>query len=298
MLVTILDTNVLRGAPDEVYDDLVALERAKNVRQYADVWTLMELTSHLVSRTDSSYVACRKAITRYVERAIRPRDVPPRVVAPAEVQVSRLVFGDISEGDSENMSALFDLADRIATADWGDDLHDLLPAISEIASHVAKREEWFARYFTELRGTIESSSASHSASERNAAVRSFTRSAEAQTLDAIAMIERALRQSGRAPSELTEEMIRRVMQAVRAGSVATGLALERIVCDRANLEQSRIRNLLWDQEIAINLGNRISGLPIMVVSDDSYFGEAARLAGTEASVCSLAEYLALLRRAT
>src|SRR6476620_6609179 len=103
MLVAILDTNILRGAPDKVYENLVVLERAQNVRQYADVWTLMELTSHLVSRTDNSYVACRKAIRRYVERAIRPHMVPPRVVAPAELQVSEIVFGDVSVADSENV---------------------------------------------------------------------------------------------------------------------------------------------------------------------------------------------------
>jgi hypothetical protein len=108
------------------------------------------------------------------------------------------------------------------------------------------------------------------------------------------MMQRAARQSGKElAKDPSEETIRRVMLAGRSSSVAVGLLLER-VCDGANLEKPRIRNLLWDQEIAFSIGNSISGHRVVVVTNDAFFKEAAKLAGTESSVCSLSEYLALL----
>jgi hypothetical protein len=66
------------------------------------------------------------------------------------------------------------------------------------------------------------------------------------------------------------------------------------MCDNADLAKSRIRNLLWDQEIAGHVGQSINGMPLIVITNDTYFREAASRAGNTAAVWSAEEYLAKL----
>ena len=117
MYVTVLDTNVLRGLPPDEFSKLEAAELRNGVRQYADLWTLMELIAHLRSPTDADYRSCRMALRRCANRALLPADQAPRMLAPSELQISRLVFGEPLRDQEDNVAALVELARGIAMAD-------------------------------------------------------------------------------------------------------------------------------------------------------------------------------------
>lgn len=301
MYVSILDTNALRGMSQEEYSLLTTLEAAHGICRYTDVWTLMELIAHLRRGADAAYWQCRKAVRRCAESALLPLHQAPRLVVPPELQLSNLLFDVVLPYHAvlsyhvKNVAVLVELAQRIATADDADDLADVQEDILAVAEHVDQKEIWFAEYFENLRNQVRLSTVSSTNSERNAAIRAFTRSKSMMCLDAIALITRTYLQAGvTVPQTIPIAVINRVLAMSRAGSVAVGLLLERIFCDNASLDKPRIRNLLWDQEIASSMGSTIKGLPVVLVTDDGFFAEVARLAGSAPSVYSLEKYLAKL----
>ena len=60
------------------------------------------------------------------------------------------------------------------------------------------------------------------------------------------------------------------------------------------LGKPRHRNLMWDQEVSASVGQSVDGLPIILVTSNTYFGEAAGMAGHPLAVCTPNEYLAKL----
>lgn len=295
MHVAILDTNVLRGISPEDFDQLRTAESNLGIRQYADIWTIMELIAHLSDPADIAYRQSRLALKRCAQRALlHPRE-KPRVVAPMELQMSHLVFRQASEDDRANVIAHIELAQMIASVPDGDDLARMMESIGTVAAHVAAQEQWFAEYFASLCRAVEDVPGDETLRERHALVRSYVRSAEARRDDAIALITRTYRQRGITPPDpIPSDLIERVELASRTSSLAVAVLLERIVCEGASLDKPKIRNLLWDQEIAGNLGQQIEGLPILVVTADGFFAEAARRAGHAAAVRSPLEYATML----
>jgi hypothetical protein len=84
------------------------------------------------------------------------------------------------------------------------------------------------------------------------------------------------------------------MSATLATSHAVGILLECVVCEGANLDNSRIRNLLWDQEVAASVGQSMDCLPMLLITRDGFFREAAVRAGHHTAVYPPAEYAAML----
>jgi hypothetical protein len=295
MYVTVLDTNVLRGLPPDEFSKLEAAELRNGVRQYADLWTLMELIAHLRSPTDADYRSCRMALRRCANRALLPADQAPRMLAPSEQQISRLVFGEPLRDQEDNVAAFVELARGIAMADVADDLGGFRDGIQLVADHVSQKERWFAEYFENLREQVYEATKSVTNSERNKAVRAWTRSDAAIRMDAEALVRRAFSQAEReVPHQIPPHLIDCVLAASRPGSWAVALLLERIICDNTDLGKLRHRNLMWDQEVSASVGQSVDGLPIIVVTSDSYFGETAGMAGHRSAVCTPDEYLAKL----
>jgi hypothetical protein len=295
MRATIFDTNILRSLSDEQFDRINEREVKLGVRQFADPWTLMELIAHLHSIDDSAYRPCRAALRRCAKRALAPLMEPPRIVEPAELQVSRTVFGEALPWLEENFAAFIELSRSIAFSESGDDLAVFSTEIKSIAQHVEDKERWFTQFFGDLRQQFLEAAESHTIGEQRLEVRAFTGSAEMLRHDARALVTRAYHQAGQQPPEpLPSVLIDRVLATPQHSSAAVGLLFERIICDSADLEKSNIRNLLWDQEVAGNMGQTIDGLPVLLVTDDKFFANVAKISGNEAAVCTYEEYLCQL----
>ncbi len=295
MRATIFDTNILRSLSDEKFAQINEREVKFGVRQFADPWTLMELIAHLCSTNDPAYYKRRAALRRCAKRSLAPLMEPPRIVEPAEVQISRTVFGNAIPWLEDNFFALIELARSIAFSDNTDNLAVFSKDIKSIAQHIEAKEKWFTQYFGDLRQQVLEETKSHTTSEMHAVVRSFTRSEELLRCDAEALVKRAYHQAEQQlPDPLPCFLVNRVLTTSKQSSTAVGLLLKKIICDNVNLEKSHIRNLLWDQEVAGNIGQTIEGLSVLLVTDDKFFVEAAQIGGNKAAVCILTEYLSLL----
>ena len=217
------------------------------------------------------------------------------MVAPMELQMTQLAFPPAAGDDLADVLAHIELAQMIASAPEDDDLAELAESIDTVATHVSEKEQWFSEYLGNLRREVESAAGNETLRERRAAVRSYVNSPEARHDDAIALVTRTYHKRGLAlPVQIPESLIQRVALASCTSCLAVGVLLERIVCEGANLDKPKIRNLLWDQEIAGNLGQQIEGLPIVVVTADGFFAEAARRAGHAWAVKSPLEYASVL----
>jgi hypothetical protein len=289
--VAVLDTNVLLSLSPSEFSLLVAGEKQSAVRQSADLWTIMELIAHLRDINDPRYLASRKALGRCVERAL-PENLPPQVIPPMQLQVARILFGEPTLLQRENVDVHISLARAIASASDSDDLATLHEGIHSVAEHLETTEKWFSEYFGDLRRQIIECTKHMSKRDRNAAVRAYVRSEEARRDDAAALVARAFQEAGLpVPDPIPEEAIDQVLPLSRPGSHAVGVLIERIICDDAGLEKSCIRNLLWDQEVAGSLGQTINALPVLLVTSDKYFKEAAERVGYKQGVCGPEEYL-------
>lgn len=209
--------------------------------------------------------------------------------------MARIIFGAPLPDQEANLAKLVELGRAIAMAEPNDSLASLSPQIQQITRHVAEKEEWFATYFAGLRKQLNEAVGDASNQQRNKSIRAFTASSDAPHRDAIALVKRAYSQSGQvAPDPIPDDVIALVASAAGQASHAVGVLLERIMCDNADLAKPRIRNLLWDQEIAGHVGRPINGMPLIVITNDAFFREAASRAGNTAAVCSAEEYLARL----
>jgi hypothetical protein len=275
---------------DHGFAELVAAERQAGIQPYADPWTLMELVAHLADPHDQGYTSCRAALRRAVARA-QVTVGALEMLAPSEVRVSQAVFGEAPTDQVANVNALVELVGVIAAAPPLDDLQDVRHAIRKVATDVAEREHWFAGFFAQLRTQVVEAAQGVPARDRNKLVRDFIRSEAAIRLDAELLVRRAYRQAGMTPPDvIPSSTVDAVLPLSRAGSYAAGLVIERVLCDNIDLDKARNRNLMWDQEVSSSVGRTIGGSPVVLVTSDSYFREAATIAGCPHSVCNPDEY--------
>lgn len=230
-------------------------------------------------------------VRRLADRSLRTHG---HIVMPAEAQAYSLLFG---EDLQDHKDAIQKLADCALTAANVADIYSepsLYAHIRAIAQAVAAQEEWFANHFSTLARELREATLSQGGSVGRE-LRAHIRSGATLRADAEATVTRALARSGREPPvPLPEALVTAVETTFRAGFAATALALERVCCDGASMSKDKNRNLLWDQEIAHNLGHEIGSLRILVVTDDGFFDQAAERAGFPDSVVTPRQYLAML----
>ena len=291
MYAAILDSNVLRGLNDTSFDRLLDAEKAIGIVPLLDSWTLIELFAHLADPNDTAYQICRRAVSKAARRSLLGPD--PVVVFPAEAEVARLLFQADPPSIVSTISELIETARYIRDACDTDDLQRITPTLQQVADHVASKEKWFADFARSILTQVNALTPSGALNgpDSRAQVRTLLRSSEALRLDAAALAGRAYKEMGiTIPDVFPQDHLDAIMAACRAGSTATALVLETVICDGANLDKSRIRNLLWDQEVAFQLGQTIAGMPVLLVTDDSFFKRAASAAGFDTSVRNKSEY--------
>jgi hypothetical protein len=291
MKAVILDTNILRGwNQPPTFDEFLSAERIHGIAQLADSWTLFELLTHLADPADKAYMQCLLGIRRATQRSLL--DDPPRIVFPAEAQIARLLFGSEPPEISNTMTETVACCRYIYSEPKGSTLGKAAPTLRAIAAHNLELEAFFVEHTRSLREDVHAAPIDSQHGTATKQARAFLRSDAAAAADAASMVTRAYKQMGRdVPEPLPEPEVRKVRDACRTGSAALAIALERILCDGANPDNTRIRNFLWDQEVAFSMGNRIAGLPVLLVSEDPIFKDAAAAVGAADTVVSLRMYL-------
>lgn len=295
MRAIILDTNALVGLSPDTAEKLRLAELAAGHRQYADPWTLMELVASAGSADSTRRFRALAALQRCTRRALAPLTEPPRVVMSGEAQYAQLIFGATPTDLTGSAAQLTHIARVLGQAEHDFDQADVDDTVAIVRAHVAEKEMSFADAFKSIRAQLASAANGLSKSARNKQIRAFTQSDELARIDAQALVHRTFQHWGRpAPDPIPDNLLARVLEVSRTGSYAAALVLERILCDDADLDDEGKRNLLWDQEIAANVGKAIDGVPILIVSTDRFFAAAAKRAGHPGSVLTLPQHLATL----
>jgi len=289
MYSVICDANVLRSWNHERFTQILAGEHARGIVQLTDPWTLFELIARLRDPRSRDYWPCRRALHRAWLRSLQTE--PPGLIFPAEAQIVGLLFGRELPDVIDTLNVLLEVCRIIATAGDADTLEEIQPAIVSIAEQVTERESWFGSHLAELTHLVRNHGGVGDDARGLTRAREFLRSNEFTMVDAPALVKRAYSQAGlEVPSPLPEDQVAMIARVCAIGSMATATAIERVVCDGANTDSDRIRNLLWDQEVAFQVGQQVGGFSTLLVTDDRLFKEAAARAGGGGAVLSAAEY--------
>jgi hypothetical protein len=290
-IAVVIDTNLYRGWSDARFDLLLSAERARGIRPLVDPWTLAEIAAGLADRSSEHfrfYVGAARRTSR--RNLVTSADT----VVPSDDQAHRFIFGDETP-DHRHMVQRF--ADAVLNAaehhpdEWP---HDLKDELARIALMVQESEEWYAGLLAKLSETLKAR-----AGELGQSVSSDLRAALRSDLTlqmlALAQAGRVQEKSGRTLDEARlESLVPELINAFRPGYVATAVALERVICENADLSKSRNRNLIWDIEIAFNIGQGAGARDIIVVSNDGLMHETARRCNVPSSVHNHEAYAALL----
>lgn len=289
MKSVILDANVLRGISSRDLDAFLAAESRAGILQLQDSWTLFELISHLVKPDDPAFRSSRHAI-RIAARRSFFRD-SPQILFPSESLVALMLFRENPPGLANTLGLLVECCEEIAEASPDEDLKAVQSTIDEIAHNGARLEAWFADHLADLKRQLLEATAKHLGQADRSTIRRFLRSDLAR-LDATALIRRAYGQLGkRIPESIPEPHIEAVAEKCAAGTAVLTEAFVMIICDGANLESSKIRNLLWDQELAFPVGQQVKDTRVHLVTNDKVFARALTHIGFERFVSTLDDYL-------
>lgn len=293
MKAAILDTNVFRSLNDSEFAKLLELEARAGVYPVVDSWTIMELLAGLAATDAPEVRAYEAAIRRLADRSLRGNG---HLVLPYQAQARKLLLDEQSLDHKERAQYLADTALWAASVTRVDEESVLLQRCRDMALHVSEVEQRFATDVTEL-GLALKRGVEELGGTVGRDLRRLLRSTQPLEQSARILIEATLRQSGRpVPKEIPQQAVHEVVDVFRTGFVAMAMALERIHCDGANVESDRIRNLVWDQNIAANVGHHLGEFPVLVVTDDRFFADAARRTGHTSAVATHSEYAELLIR--
>ena len=291
------DCNIYRGVGNERFNALLSGEQVRGVLPYADPWTMAELLAHVSDARDPDFAPCSSAIARLSRRCLRaPTDGRHHgVLADAEVQVAHFVTGLEIAANKTSTVELVDLCQAVEEVGAGSLPPAAVESLSRLAREVSEAEQWFVDHIRNIQNALDEvarSLKSPSAdSDKREAIEQFFNSEEAVRLDSIALIRRAYSQVDlRLPDEIPEELVNRVGEAFRGGIKAAALAFKRVLSNNVNLDKPKTRNLLWDQNIAFNIGHQVDGHPILIVTGDRYFGAAAAESGFPDAVYDLDKY--------
>jgi hypothetical protein len=244
------------------------------VTRYAEPLALMELLAHLVDPPDSmTFRSCRASVVRMFQRCAG--DGPCGIIRDSESRIAEAVTGKGLDKHDEYT----DRRVRYLLMYVGHDypLAAVEPELREIADHIAAMEAQWADNMRRLQRNADAPQVQKDDPMRLRILES-SRNGSAQML---------LRIAGVAASDAAVALVRRAAAAwVEFGAHV----FDRVVFDRVNVDSPEVRNFLWDQRLAYNIGQNIGGRTLWVVTDDGAFAEAAAATGLGERVHRLDAY--------
>lgn len=301
----VLDANVYRRRPLDAawFAALIEAERGRGIAPYADPWVLMELLGHLADPADPAFNICRAAVGRIFDRCASKDDGRPRgLINDSESQIARLITGRPLPGHEEATAHLGAVCAAVAITPPGEPLTSVDPALKYYKEHTATMEQWFADHFRAQRA-IKDEVLSRIEDEderkevRRVAIRELADSEVIRSGLVEAIIRGAFRDVGLpVPDAIDPEMVKSVRVTIPVGIEFHAQMMKTAIYDEANLDSSRVRNLMWDERISYAIGHELEGGPVWFVTDDDRFAAAASAVGLGDRVWALAAYEDWLRR--
>jgi hypothetical protein len=281
MPAVLLDANAYIMMGRARFDALVELERTRQVTRYAEPMALTELLAHLVDPTDpSEFRSCRAAVVRMFQRCAG--EGPCGIIRDSESRCAEVLTGKGLNENDEHTNQL-----RFLLMHVGHDfpLSMIEPQLRTIKAHVAAMEAQWADTMRELQRKVplrpgetqkkDPMRVRITESSRVASANMLVRFASEATGKPVVLPDRALAAARR----------------VAAPWIEFGARIyDKVVFDRVNVESPAIRNLLWDQWLAFNIGQTIGPRTLWLVTDDVAFKDAAEATGYGDRVLTLGAY--------
>jgi hypothetical protein len=301
----LLDTNAYRGLGNSQFDALVDLERARGVTRYAEPLALTELLAHLADPTDArEFGSCRAAVVRMFRRCAG--DGPCGIIRDGESRLAEALTGKGLAAHDEHTnqlgyllehvgrglplsaigSQLRTLADYVAATEarWADPMRTLQQRIAAIREDDRRQRAAAIRPEDAERNKIGNPGMRARTAERNRHV-----SAAKLLLDLAAVS---------AVGPPTAETIARLRRGAAPWIEFAVHVLDKVTYESVNVDAPEVRNLVWDQWLAYNIGQTIGRQTLWLVTDDDAFADAARATGFDDRVLKVAAYERWLAKPT
>lgn len=292
----LLDSNAYLALSDARFDALLEAERRRGVARYCEPFVVSEFLAHLADPADPAFGRSRRAVVRVYRRCNVAAGGECGILRDSEARLCEFITGKVLE----KHDAYTEQVVAPLVGDIGLTPHDrpLPPGMYEhlraIAAHLAGVEAQFADVGRGLKAVIATAVAGEDREGRKATMKGARRTHESSATRrnfADTIIRQAYENAELAPPDpLPDALVARVLKGAAAAIEFEALIWDKLAFDGANPDKTRIRNLRWDQRIAFNIGQTMRGRPLWLVTDDGDFARAAKAAGHEDRVYTLAAY--------
>jgi hypothetical protein len=295
----LFDANTYRQLKPERFDALLELERTREVTRYAEPFVLTELVAHLADPQDRDFGPCRAAVVRVFRRCAG--EGPCGMIRDSESRLHECITGKVLAKHDAHTEQMLILLERVARTPSDQPLtEDDNIRLRQLAAHVTAEEDRFAD--GTLRRLRETAGAAfdNETPEEKRRVRKVLGAPDAAVRLRRNIAERILRfHCGEAglplPEPLPDALISRVLKAVAAVIEFEARYLEKVSLEPVNVRKAKVRNLVWDQRLAFNIGQTIGKRTLWLVTDDHAFADVAEATGYSDRVHTLEAYEQWLR---
>ncbi len=299
-VIAIIDTNVYRGQPDRVIDDLQWLEGRSGVRAMTSFHATTELLSHVHSVTDSSYGASRAALKRLWRHcavySLSDSGLP--FAADPNGILAKTLFSRRAHWGDELAIQTASLVKRIALQpDDGALEPHLLHDLTVVRRFRDDAESRFATMLAETRRQLglDKNVSSDFAPSARPTPRDFLQSGMLRSIAAYALVTNCASELGLRPSHSDIAQRASALEPhIPTALAAFESAIHRVVA--AGAAPENCVNSLWDFHLALFAAEsmRIDGHPVIVVTEDKPVRRAAATTGASSRVLSVDPYRAFL----
>jgi hypothetical protein len=289
----LFDANVYRKTGWTDFAALLELERKRQVYRYAEPFVLTELLAHLADATDKAFGTSQAAVVRMFQRC--SGDGPCGMIRDSESRLVEAITGKVLEKHDAHTDQLRLLLMHVG---HGFPLSAIESQLRTIEAHVAAIEEQWADEMGRLQLKVGGILAEEEGEQRRTTRLNAMRT-HASEAPRLVIAEKLLRDAcqavGRAlPDPPPAELVARVRRGAVAQVEFRAQALAKSAFEAAEFSTSRMRNLVWDERLAFNIGQTIGTRPLWLVTDDRAFARVAEATGHADRVLKPAAYTQLL----
>jgi hypothetical protein len=217
------------------------------------------------------------------------------MIRDSESRLHERITGKVPAKHEAHTDQLMILFERVARTPWDQPLaEDDNIRLRQLAAHVAAEEDRFADgRLRRLRETAGAAFDDQEPAEKRRVRKVLAADAAVALRRSIA--ERILRfECGEAglplPEPLPDDLIARVLKAVAAVIEFEAAYVDKVSLEPVNVRKAKVRNLIWDQRLAFNIGQTIGGRTLWLVTDDHAFAAVAEITGYTDRVHTLDQY--------
>lgn len=298
-VVVIVDTNLYRGMSDRVVEDLRWLEGRADVQAMASFHATTELLAHVSIATDSGFRASRAALKRlWAHCSIYSLADSSLPFAPdLNGILARTLFDTRAPWSHELVRKTTSIVRRIALSNVGDALDGLSTDLGVIRRFRDDGETRFATTLAEIRRQLglDSNAASDFPASERPTLSDFLCSGLLRSLGARTLVMNCASELRLQIKEDRIVELARILELTIPTALAVfESAVVKVVSDKATPKKHA--NSYWDFQLAFFAADsiRVSGRPVIVVTEDKPVRSAAAATGAAARVLSLDEYRAFL----